>query len=59
MPLQFAAGNAQIARLLGAAGQQQGVMLAAQIFDSDIDAHVRAGPEAHPFGASSAPNGGR
>ena len=48
--LQLAAGNVQIARLLRAAGQQDGVELAAQIFHRNICADVRVGDELHAFG---------
>ena len=49
--LQLAARDVQIARLLGAAGQQDGVELAPQVFHRHVHADVRIGHELHAFGA--------
>ena len=49
--VQLAAGHGQVARVLGAAGEQDGVMIAAQVFDRNIAADVRVGDELHAFGA--------
>ena len=49
--LQLASRDIQIARLLRAARQQDGVELAPQVFHRNIPAHVRIGLELHPFGA--------
>ena len=57
--LQFAAGDVEIARLLGAAGQQDGVEFAAQVFHRHIAADVRIGLELHAFGAHLLEYGGR
>ena len=57
--LQFAAGHVQIARLLGAARQQDGVEIPAQVFHGDVAAHVRVGLELHALRRASAPGGGR
>ena len=48
---QLAAGDVEIARLLGAAGQQDGVELAAQVVDRHVAADVGVGDELHAFGA--------
>ena len=47
--VQLAAGNVQIARMLGAAGQQNGVELRAKVFHRDVAADVRVGPEHDAF----------
>ena len=49
--VQLAAGDVQVARLLGAAGQQDGVELLAQILHRDVAAHVGTGLETHSLGA--------
>ena len=51
--LEFAARDLEIARLFGAAGQQNGVEIAAQIFDRDVLADMRVGDELHAFGRAS------
>jgi hypothetical protein len=43
--LQLAAGNAQVARMFGAAGQQHGVELACADLPPEYSAHVRVGAE--------------
>jgi len=48
--LEFAAGNRQVAGGRGAAGEQQRVIIAAQLFDRDIDADVGIGAELDPLG---------
>ncbi len=50
MPFNSRPGTVQIARLLGAAGQQDGVELAPQVFDRHVHADVRVGHELHAFG---------
>src|SRR5262245_52223225 len=47
--LEFAAGNREIARLAGAAGEQDRVELAAEIQHRDVVANVDARPEHDPF----------
>ena len=47
--VQLAAGNAQIARMFGAAGEQQRMMLAPQILHRYIPADMGVGPEPHPL----------
>ena len=47
---QLAAGHAQLARLLRAAGEQHGVELVAQLRDVQIAADVDAGLEVHALG---------
>ena len=48
--LQLAARDVQIARLLGAARQQDRVELLAQVLDRHVDADVGVGDELHAFG---------
>jgi hypothetical protein len=48
---KLAAGNLQVARMLGAAGQQDGVEILAQILHRNIAAHVGVGLELDAFGA--------
>ena len=47
---EFAAGHLQIARLFGAAGEQDGIVIAQQIFDGDVHADVGVGAELDAFG---------
>src|ERR1019366_4338935 len=49
--LQLASGEVEIARVFGAARQQDGVELAAQVFHRYIAAHLGIGFEPHPFAA--------
>src|SRR5215469_4691030 len=49
--LQFAAGNLQVARLLGAAGEEHSVKFSAQTFHGDIYADVRIRLKIDSFGA--------
>src|SRR5689334_6787891 len=48
---ELTAGNAQVARLLGAAAEQDGVELLPEILHRNIPPNVRIGLEADPFGA--------
>ena len=48
--LQLTAGNFEIARMLGAARQNDGVKVAAQIFDRNVRADFGVGDELHAFG---------
>ena len=57
--LQLAAGNVQVARLLGAAGQKNGVEVLLQIFDGNVDADVSVRDERRRLRRPSAPCGGR
>src|SRR5258706_7389831 len=47
--LQFASRHHQIARVLGAACEHDGVEVTPQVFDRCSVAHVRIGDEAHDF----------
>src|ERR1022692_1727442 len=49
--VQLAAGDREIAGLLGAAGEQDGVVAAAQIFDRNVAADVGIGDELDALGA--------
>ena len=49
--LQFAAGNIQVARLLGAAAQQDGVVVLGQRLHRHVHAHVRVGHKRDALGA--------
>ena len=49
--LQLAAGNRQVARMLGAAAKQNRVVLVGERFDRDIHADVRVGDKRHALGA--------
>ncbi len=57
--LQVAAGDIEVARLLGAAGQQDGIEFAAQVFHRHVAADVGIGLELHAFGAHLLESGGR
>ena len=48
---ELAAGNRQIARLLGAAAEQDGVVVFGERFDGHIDADMRVGQERDALGA--------
>ena len=50
MPLQFAAGNRQVARLLGAAGEHHRVVFVEQSRGRDIDADIGAVVKHHALG---------
>src|SRR6516165_8927616 len=45
--IQFAAGNGQIARLFGSAGQENGVEVAPQILHRDVASDMGIGLELH------------
>ena len=49
--LELAAGNGQVARMLGAAAEQDGVVVSVSDVDGDVDADVRVGVEDDAFGA--------
>jgi len=49
--IELPARNRQVARLLGAAGQQQGVEILDEVFHGNACAHMGVGPELDPFGA--------
>src|ERR1700745_4228226 len=48
--LQIASGNFQVAGMLGAAGQHDGVEVTAQIFDLNVLSDFGIGDEFHTFG---------
>ena len=48
--LELAAGNRQVARLLGAAAEQDGVVVLGERFDRNVDADVRVGDEVDALG---------
>ncbi len=56
---EFAAGNREVAGLLGAAAEQDSVEAFSERLDGDIDADVRVGLEDDALGAASARCGGR
>jgi hypothetical protein len=49
--LELAAGDLEIARVLGAAGEKDGVEIAPQVGDGDVHADVGVDLELHSFGA--------
>ena len=49
--LEFAAGDLEVARLLGAAAEQNGVVVLGEVLDRHVDAHVRVGDKGDAFGA--------
>ena len=49
--LELAAGNLQVARLLGAAAEQDGVVVLGERFDRHIDADMRVGHKGDALGA--------
>ena len=49
MPFELASRHVEVARALGAAGQQNGVEFVAQIFHRNVPANVRPGLETHAF----------
>src|SRR5262249_60249661 len=49
--LELATGDVEVARLLGAAGEQDGIEAALQVADRMVHADVRAGDELDAFGA--------
>ena len=50
MPGELAARHREVARAAGAAGEQHGIEVAAQIGSGDVDADVHAGAEHHALG---------
>ena len=51
MPLSSRPGIFEVARLLGAAAEQDGVVVPGERFDGHVDAHMRVGQEGDAFGA--------
>ena len=51
MPLSSRPGIVQIARLLGAAAEQDGVVMFGERLDGNVDADMRVGEEGDAFGA--------
>ncbi len=49
--LELAAGNRQVARLLGAAAEQDRVVLSGERLDGNVDADMRVGQEGDALGA--------
>ena len=56
---EFAAGNLQVARLLGSSAEQDGVVVFGERLNGYIDADVRVGQEGHALARASARCGDR